>query len=281
MGAKYTNQAVSGYNSSPPPDDGSVQASNKVRWSFIKTKITDPVLTLAQAINTALLTFTNFGSRAVSSTDSITTSDHMKTIEASGTFTESIPDATATGAGFVTSVKNVGTGIITLALVTATDTLDGTVNGTYVLAPNECVEIKSNAGATGYYLKSTQPGRYTFTPSVGGTATYTIQRGQYSKSGNRVDFAAHLVINSIGTGSASLISGLPFASVNDDNLGCVTVGYFTGLAVNAIYLTGFVNQNASTIQLQGLAAAASALATLNVLGNGASVYMTGHYYISQ
>jgi len=49
MGAKYTTQAATGYNSSPPADDGSQTASNLITWAGIKTKLADPVKTLSDA----------------------------------------------------------------------------------------------------------------------------------------------------------------------------------------------------------------------------------------
>lgn len=52
----YTTQTISGYNSSPPVDDGTVSAANQVFWSTPKTKLADPIKTLAEAINTALVT---------------------------------------------------------------------------------------------------------------------------------------------------------------------------------------------------------------------------------
>lgn len=53
----YTPQTVSNYNSSPPADNGSQVASNLVTWAGVKTKLTDPLNTLAAAINSALVTW--------------------------------------------------------------------------------------------------------------------------------------------------------------------------------------------------------------------------------
>lgn len=53
MGNPYTSQSISGYNSSPPPDDGSTVSTNRVTWTGIKTKLADPVSTLAQGIDSA------------------------------------------------------------------------------------------------------------------------------------------------------------------------------------------------------------------------------------
>ena len=51
----YTSQAISGYNSSPPSDDGSQVAANRVEWAKHKTKLADPIKTLSESINSAVL----------------------------------------------------------------------------------------------------------------------------------------------------------------------------------------------------------------------------------
>ena len=51
----YTSQAISGYNTSPPSDDGSQTSSNRVEWAKHKTKLGDPIKTLAEAVNSQTL----------------------------------------------------------------------------------------------------------------------------------------------------------------------------------------------------------------------------------
>jgi microcystin-dependent protein len=43
--SNYTEVSVSGYNSSPPPDDGTTGSDNEISWSGIKTKLADPIKT--------------------------------------------------------------------------------------------------------------------------------------------------------------------------------------------------------------------------------------------
>ncbi len=50
----YSSQAISGYNSSPPADDGTKVDSNRVQWSKHISKIGDPIRTLAEAIDSAI-----------------------------------------------------------------------------------------------------------------------------------------------------------------------------------------------------------------------------------
>ena len=40
--AKFTTTTISNYNQSPPPDDGSTGDDNLIKWSGIKTKLSDP-----------------------------------------------------------------------------------------------------------------------------------------------------------------------------------------------------------------------------------------------
>jgi len=51
----YTTQTISNYNNSPPADDGSAVASNQLSWDKHKTKLADPVKTLAENINSQAL----------------------------------------------------------------------------------------------------------------------------------------------------------------------------------------------------------------------------------
>lgn len=111
----------------------------------------------------------------------------------------------------------------------------------------------------------------TWTPSVGGTATYTTQVGTYTKIGRLVCVRATIVINSIGTGSTTSISGLPFVpavqvpssavrantsatavvsvvgSINTDS----TIGLVSRTAANASDSVNAIFQNSTTVQLAG------------------------------
>ena len=51
----YSSVSISGYNSAPPPDDGSQTSANRVEWAKHKTKLNDPIKTLSEGINTQAL----------------------------------------------------------------------------------------------------------------------------------------------------------------------------------------------------------------------------------
>lgn len=74
------------------------------------------------------------------------------------------------------------------------------------------LNLNSSSGSLTFNAIDLTPTTGTFTPSLGGSATYTVQNGNYVKIGNLVFFALELTVNAIGTGSTTSISGMPFTS---------------------------------------------------------------------
>ncbi len=50
----YTEQNDTGFNASPPPDDGSQTSANEITWAGIKTKLADPILAFVEAVDDAV-----------------------------------------------------------------------------------------------------------------------------------------------------------------------------------------------------------------------------------
>lgn len=118
-----------------------------------------------------------------------------------------------------------------------------------------------------------------WTPSVGGTATYTAQVGRWTKIGRLVHIYGHLVINLIGTGSTSTISGLPFTSLNNAVDPPLHVSDFTSLATNVVWIGARVNTNSTTVTLRNLTAAGASATSSALFGNSTAVTFAGAYYI--
>ena len=81
------------------------------------------------------------------------------------------------------------------------------------IASGQGIDFSGNANAAGMtseLLDDYEEG--TFTPSVGGNATYTSQIGKYIKIGRSVTIKLEMHINVLGTGSTSTVTGIPFAS---------------------------------------------------------------------
>jgi len=118
----------------------------------------------------------------------------------------------------------------------------------------------------------------TWTPSLGGTATYNSQVGTYTKIGRQVTVNFVLDVSAIGTGSASIISGLPFI-VFSSNRGAGSVGYVVSpvTAWTSIYptaLSGF-----STIIFMTSSTLGAWTNTANVFGTGTVISGTATYFV--
>lgn len=102
-----------------------------------------------------------------------------------------------------------------------------------------CPSINFGQTTLSYY------GEGTWTPSLGGTATYTTQTGIYTRVGRLINCQAELNINSIGTGSTSTVTGLPF-TVNGTASG--QVGTFSTLATNVLGFWCYATSTLVTFQ---------------------------------
>ena len=136
----------------------------------------------------------------------------------------------------------------------------------------------SNANTLDYYEEGT------WTPSLGGNTTYTTQEGYYTKVGRVVFIQASIIVNTLGTGSTTTISGFPFQSqsITAGKAFSFSVSYFGSLAVNCLYLVGgmlgvattmdFSNNNTSGATFTGFSTA--------VFGNSNRIDFSGTYLAS-
>jgi hypothetical protein len=95
----------------------------------------------------------------------------------------------------------------------------------------------------------------TWTPTLGGDATYTSQAGTYTKVGRLVIANCILAVNIIGTGATNNVSGLPFTVRSQAQGFGGTPQYFENLANNVVLLNPSPNAGATTITFLTLAAA--------------------------
>jgi hypothetical protein len=119
----------------------------------------------------------------------------------------------------------------------------------------------------------------TWTPSVGGTATYTVQQGYYTKICNVVRVEFDLYINVIGTGSSFNISGLPFQSGANQS-SCIGISGWSNLNLAYVFLTGLVDSSTTSFTLNGIAAAhATCDAAVFCLTSGSRIQGSGTYRV--
>jgi len=119
----------------------------------------------------------------------------------------------------------------------------------------------------------------TWTPNVGGTATYTTQSGFYTKVGRLVTLQCQLTINVIGTGSTTTISGLPFAE-GRGQIAPISIGYFASLATTVSFLSGYVGSSATTITFTSTTVAATGMNdAVAIFGSGTRVNLSITYQV--
>ena len=168
MGTKYSTQAISGYNSSPPSDDGTQSESNKTKWATVKTKIGDPVKTTVEAINSALVTAFDQSVRSVSAADSTVAGDHNRTIQIASTVTASITislgDAATMAAGYIVTVANQSNVACVVDRATASNTINGTT-ASVSIAALESITFIVNSSTNGYIIKNRGRARGAITSS--------------------------------------------------------------------------------------------------------------------
>lgn len=116
-----------------------------------------------------------------------------------------------------------------------------------------------------------------WTPSVGGTATYITQVGLYVKIGRMVTATCQLTINNIGSGSTTVISGLPFTSVTQAAFSFTGAPLFSSLSQTVSYLVAVVDSNVSNIKLFSILVEGASVAQNAVIGNSTSIQATVTY----
>jgi hypothetical protein len=88
-----------------------------------------------------------------------------------------------------------------------------------------------------------------------------------------VFFRGVIVVNTIGTGSTTTVSGLPFSVGN----GGVFVDYWGTLNTNVVFLSG--DPSGTTVVFYSATAAAAVLSTNSIFKNGTQVNFAGLYRV--
>ena len=152
----------------------------------------------------------------------------------------------------------------------------GAISATEIISANKGITFPATqvASADANTLDDYEEG--TWTPSVGGTATYLQQVGVYTKVGDTVTIWCRLHINVIGTGSTSIITGQPFqAGAAALQYAAGAMGYFADLAIAQVSIQPVTQQQNPIIFFT--AQAAAVVTTTNVpaiLGSGTVVQFT-------
>jgi hypothetical protein len=118
----------------------------------------------------------------------------------------------------------------------------------------------------------------TWTPTLGGTAVYNIQTGSYTKVGNIVYVYCAIRPTSLGTGSTTTISGLPF-SAGGSASGGVSIGYYDGAANSLVDIAGHISTSGPSIILTCKTAASTDSGSAAFFASNARIYVSAVYRI--
>jgi hypothetical protein len=119
----------------------------------------------------------------------------------------------------------------------------------------------------------------TWVPTLGGTATYSVQTGTYVKIGKLVFINGQIAVTAIGTGSTIGISGLPFTSFNDGSSvdAAIAVVQSASLATAVVSITGLIGTSATSILFKSRTAANAADASNALFQASATLAFSGCY----
>lgn len=116
----------------------------------------------------------------------------------------------------------------------------------------------------------------TWTPSLGGTATYTTQTGTYTKIGRLVVAQFNLDVATIGTGSNTLISGLPFTPAA---IGTGSVSEWQNIVSNSTFVGCYANTSAQIVMTNISAAGSNTSTGSAIFQNTARVRGVVMYHV--
>jgi hypothetical protein len=155
--------------------------------------------------------------------------------------------------------------------------------GNLIVASGQGVDFSATPGTgTSELLADYEEG--TWTPTVGGTSNYSIQKGSYTKVGRLVTVNFDMEIILLGTGSTVAISGLPFTVGTGTSpkfeQGVGASGYFASLATTVYSLTFYAAVNGTDLYaISTSTALGSTTANVNpaIYGDGTRVQGTVTY----
>jgi len=147
MGDPFNDVTVLNYNQNPPPDDGSATDANEVKWATHKNKLSDPLKTAIESLNTntgaAVDKLVGGAGVAVVSTAQTlgeSVQGQLVRVTVAG-ITVTTPDAASLGAPFVFDMLNNSSGSITLD-GNGSQTIDGVASLT--LTPGSGVQLHTD-----------------------------------------------------------------------------------------------------------------------------------------
>lgn len=159
---------------------------------------------------------------------------------------------------------------------TGTASFAGLIDASGAAAGQIKFSATQNASANANTLDDYEEG--TWTPNVGGTATYFSQHGNYIKIGRACYIEGELTINALGTGAPGIVGGLPFTSFTQSGTQMfIGMGLSTALSISVVEIHGRVGSGGTGFVMRGRPAANVSDADQNVFANATDISFSGTY----
>jgi len=152
--------------------------------------------------------------------------------------------------------------------------LDGTALVAGQIAAGSVVQVIYSGTAWLLLSSANVPVTGGWTPIIGGTATYNNNTGQFLKIGKWYFINANINILAVGTGSTTVISGLPATSTGT---AMVVQARVQQSVTNIVSLLGRVDVSNTTITLLSRTAASASDAANAIFQNSCTVDINGVY----
>lgn len=271
MSNPYSSQSISGYNASPPADDGSQTTANQITWAKHKTKLADPIKTLSEGIDSAVSTAFGkiFLNSAVSksTTYTVTSADQGQLINVTNTTTINLPASGSVGPNFVVTIRNNGSDTVTID-GNSSELINGAV--TQALAPSFSMILMSD-GNGWYGLAALNEGLQTALNGLTATAA------ELNTLDGITATTAELNILDGVTATAAELNRVDGTLLEVQNKLQIFSGYVDASAASAVLPSGWFVSKSVTGQYQithgiGLSTPTSDLiVTANIVSNGSIV----------
>jgi len=213
MANPYTSVTIVGYNASPPPDDGTQSNANKVEWAKHKTKLGDPVKSLAEGIDTNV--YAAFGSLVI--TDDPGEEGLIVGINTYSNANQLAELATAGFNGRLTAIEGNYAKLDAANTFTAKQTIKTGDAGTITIdtgADELLIESNGDAGLS-IHVPDANAGKLSFGSDTNDTVASL--RAEYNSGSERV------IVATDGTDRLTIQSGLVVGNPDGGDLGAGTV----------------------------------------------------------
>lgn len=174
------------------------------------------------------------------------------------------------------AVADGGTGASTAAGARTNLGLGTDATGTNLSSLTNAGTARTNLGLGSAALEAYSTG--TWTPSIGGTATYSRQLGTYTRIGRLCFIHCDIDLLDRGTGSQHTISGLPFTGTE---VSALSVGYWDDSATSYSNIYALLDDSRTGINLWGVGAGGSTATLFATFFNTTSrIIISGCYQVA-